>query len=462
MKNKKSNIDNLDFQYGKLPPQAIELEYAVLGALLQEPEEFKTVSSILNVQSFYKEENQLVFEIISTLFKERKRIDLLTVTQEAKDRNLLDEVGGPGFITGLTRTVANANNIEHHARIIADKYALRKIITLANEIQKKAYGNNDTDEVILEIKKALNDVEDIYTVADTGSHIKSVLKETIIQIQEKEIRQKENRTPGISTGFPSLNITTGGWRNGNLIVLASRPSVGKTSLNLHFALEAAKAGFWVNIFSLEMLKEDLAEILISGESDVYRGNIHDGYLDKHDWQKINQGIARLENLPIIFKDSSGMNISQVEAIIRANRKKRRCDFVVVDYLQLLRSIDKKTIREQEIAEISRTLKTIALENQIPVMALSQLNRIEANEEPGLINLRESGAIEQDADLVCFLYRPDTDNSITLSIAKHRRGKLAQMKIYHNGQMTRFSEKPFDENYTPEPDERIESKKSIPF
>lgn len=454
MNNHKTNI-NQDFS-GKIPPQAVEVEEAVLGALILEPEAFNSVAGILKGIHFYSSSNQIIFEVVNSIHSERKKIDLLTVTQTLKDRGLLEEIGGPVEITRLTRRVASAAHIEAHARIIIDKFTLRNALTLAREIERTVFETEDVDEVVTKIKSGTSEVEENYASNDTGAHIQPVLKETIEIIQESQRKLEQHKTPGITTGFPSIDTVTGGWRNGNLIVLAARPSVGKSSLALKFLLSAASAGFWCNIFSLEMSKEDLASILIAAECEVYRSNIRDGYLNQTDWKEINQAVARLEKLPIIFKDSAGMNIHHIENTIRSNKKKGRCDFAVIDYLQLVRSVGKKSIREQEIAEISRTLKTIALEYQIPIMALSQLNRIEAHEEPGLINLRESGAIEQDADLVCFLFRPDKDNSITLSIAKHRRGKLGYQKIFHNQGMTRFSENPlFDgnSNSIPYPDSR---------
>jgi replicative DNA helicase len=267
-----------------------------------------------------------------------------------------------------------------------------------------------------------------------------VLSGTLKELESDVVAAREQRTPGITTGFPSLDVSTGGWRNGNLIILAARPGVGKTSFALSFALSAAKAGFWVNFFSLEMAKEDLMRILISAESGIYRSNIRDGFLKDEDWHVINQAVTRLENLPILFRDAAGMTVNQIQSAIRKNRKNGKCDLVIIDYLQLIKSSQTKTVRELEVSEISRTLKTTALSLGVPVMALSQLNRAAGTETPKLSNLRESGAIEQDADLVMFLHRPEPEQSIIrLSIAKHRRGRLGEIDIHANDEMTRFSE-----------------------
>lgn len=440
MTNNENNIDQISAAYGKLPPQAVDLEQAVLGALMLEQEALETVSGIIDVHSFYKSEHQKLFEIIKSVAK-KKPIDLLTVSQELKDKGLVDEVGGFGYVTQLTRRVASAAHIEHHARIIAQKYYQRETIHKATELIKKAYDSEEVDLISEEWRQAGEKLEDIFTVSNTGTPIEKALKEAILQIDYDCKLSSENQTPGITTGFKGLNENTGGWRNGNLIILAARPGVGKTSFALHFAHEAAKSGAWVNFFSLEMNEEDLTKIMLAAESEVYRSNIRDGYLKDDDWNKINSAVSRLEDLNIIFHNAAGMNINQIQAIIRKNRKKGRCDFVIIDYLQLVRSTQPKSIRELEVSEISRTLKTTSLKENIPILALSQLNRAADGETPKLSNLRESGAIEQDADLVCFLHHPNSgDKSIVrLTVAKHRRGRLAEKDIYCNDEMTRFSE-----------------------
>ena len=268
MKNDNQNINEINAIYGKLPPQAIEVEEAVLGALMLERDAFESISSLIDTPSFYKYEHQKIFEVIKAVSKKRP-VDLLSVTQELKDTGILDEVGGPGYITGLTRRVVSAAHIEAHARIIAEKYYQRETIRKATELISKAYDGEDVEVLSNEWKQSGEKLEDIFTVADTGTNFKQVLKNTIFEIEKDCIKTSENSTPGITTGFDGLNTNTGGWRGGNLIVLAARPGVGKTSFALYFALTAAKAGKWVNIFSLEMNKEDLARILLSSESGVY-------------------------------------------------------------------------------------------------------------------------------------------------------------------------------------------------
>ena len=442
-----------DYQFAKLPPQAVDVEEAVLGALMLEQDAFVTVSHIITAESFYKEDHRKIFEAIKHLSTHEKAVDLLTVTQRLRDQGELDAVGGPLYITQLTSQVASAAHIEFHSRIIAQKYFQREAIRLSNEVTKMAYDGEDVDVLGTFWRKSIDDLDNIFTVADSGTQLNSVLKTTVRSIEQDCRSTKENHTPGIPTGFKTFDTSTGGFRNGNLVILAARPGVGKTSFALRFTIEAAKAGFWVNFFSLEMNKEDLARIVLASESGVYRSDIRDGYLKENDWQTLNKAITRIENLPIIFRDASGMTINQIQGAIRKNRKNGRCDFVIIDYLQLVRPNDMRAIREQQIAEISRTLKTTALNENIPIMALSQLNRAADGEQPRLSHLRESGAIEQDADLVCFLHKPEPGRDlIKITVAKHRRGRLGEIDVYANSEMTRFSENPtaseYDQSYNP--------------
>lgn len=451
-----STIEQINAQYGKLPPQAVEVECAVLGACMLEQDAFETIKAILNPNSFYQPEHRIIFQAIQSVSVSEKPIDLLTVTQELKAQGKLDAVGGPLYITQLTSRVASAAHIESHARIIAEKFYQREIIRMSSELANMAYGDEDVDGIGSFIRKSIDELDGVFSVSDIGTPIKTVLSTTIKEIESDCVKAASQQTPGITTGFGSLDISTGGWRPGNLLILAARPGVGKTSFAIQFMLEAAKAGHWVNFFSLEMNKEDIARIMLSAESSVYRSNIRDGHLAQSDFSLLNAAISKLENLPIIFKDATGMSVSQIQSTIRKNRKNGRCDLVIIDYLQLVRPTDPKTIREQQIAEISRTLKTTALDQNIPIMALSQLNRAADGEQPRLSHLRESGAIEQDADMVMFLHRTEMQNIIRLTVAKHRRGQLGDIDISANNEMTRFRELTYsspDDLYQPANDKQ---------
>lgn len=454
----KTNTKNIDAIVGKLPPQAIETEKAVLGALLLEAGAFDDINSIINEDSFYKPEHRTIFKAIKDLHKSQTPVDLIIITQELQKQNKLDEVGGPIYITQLTSNVASAAHIEHHARIIAEKYVQREIIRTCTQLQTKAYDGEDVEVLQTELTQALEDIDNAFAVADIGKRINDVAKEAINEIEDSTIKAENGQMPGIPTGFTGLDTNTGGWRNGDMVILAARPGVGKTSLALQFLIEAAKAGYWGNIFSLEMKRTELFKILLAGESGIYRSNIRDGHLNAQEWKKLNEAIGKLEKLPIIFKDAAGMNVNQIKNIIHQNRKNGMCDFAIIDYMQLVKSSQPKAIRELEVSEISRTLKTTALNENIPILALSQLNRVADTERPKLSHLRESGAIEQDADIVCFLTR--NENKILFDIAKHRNGRLGDMDIIPLQEMTRFRED--IPNYQ-NPDEYIESdNKDGPF
>ncbi|WP_340112969.1 replicative DNA helicase [Maribellus mangrovi] len=424
----------------RLPPQAVDAEKAVLGALLLEKDVYEKISSFLDTGHFYLDSHQRIFEFIKKNLIQKQPVDLITVTKSLKDSSLLDSVGGPQYLTSLTQNVASAAHIEAHARIIAEMYYKRESIHKATEIISMSYDGKDVEEISHQWQNSASQVENIFMVADSGTHIRKVLKDTIEEINRDSVALKQKHSPGIPTGFQTFDNASGGWRNGDLNILAARPGVGKTSFALHFALHAAFSGYWVNFYSWEMKKEDLARILIAAVSDIYRSNIRDGRLEDEDWKRINKAVGQLENLPVIFRDASGMNIEQVQSTVRENYRHSHCDFVVIDYLQLISPVKKTAIREQEVAQISRTLKLIAQTRNIPVLALSQLNRTAEGERPKLSHLRESGAIEQDADNVLFLHQSDENqNMIQLTIAKHRRGRQGSLDISCNDQMTRFQE-----------------------
>lgn len=422
----------------RIPPQAVEVEQAVLGALMLEAEAFNQVSHLLKKESFYELKNGLIFEVVESMAKASKPIDLVTVTRELKDRDLLNKIGGALYITQLTDQVSSAAHIEHHARIIAEKYAQRDLIRTCTEIQAKAYDPaNDIDQLITELQQVGNSLEKHFEASDTGTPQRTVAKEALTEIYSDVEKDRKGETPGITTGFTKLNQWLGGWRPTNLIILAARPGVGKTSLALHFATRAAECGYWVNFFSLEMTNAQLFKITLSGASGINRTWIRDGHLSDDQLSEINRTIGRIENLPIIWHDQQ-VNPNGIKSIVKRNHKAGRCNLVIIDYLQLIAPTDKKAIREQQISEISRTLKGIALELQIPIICLSQLNRMAENDVPQLHHLRESGAIEQDADVVLFPYRPEQDQ-FKLIIGKSRHGRTGTIDIVANEQMTRFSD-----------------------
>ncbi len=436
----KSNLDELNARYGKLPPQALDVEEAVLGALMLERETYQVVSGYIDTLSFYKEAHQKIFETIKSVVTKNKPVDLLTVTQELKDRGILDEVGGPAYITQLTSRVASVAHIEFYARIIAQKFIQREMIRISSEIQSKSYDDSlDVDDLFDFTRSELNAIDNFITSANPGQITEVVAKNALHDIDADAKAIQAGISPGISSGISDLDRALGGWRNTNLVILAARPGVGKTSFALHLAVTAARQGKWVNFYGLEMKNEDLFRILLSGETDIPRSNIRDGRLDSIDWEKINVATGQLEPLTILWNDYAGTTVAQIKANTTRNKKAGKCDIVIIDYLQLMKPTDKKAIREQQIADMTRTLKETALSENIPVICLSQLNReVEkrTDKEPNLSDLRESGAIEQDADVVLFLYEND---GLHLKIGKNRRGKRGKVNFQANEEKTQFTD-----------------------
>jgi len=424
--------------FEKIPPRDEEIEKAVLGALILDSGAIHKVTGIIDSVSFYKPEHQRIFEVIKSLSQTEKVVDLLTVTRFLRDKNHLDNLGGPVYITQLTSKVASAAHIEYHARIIAQLYLQRELIRIGLEITSEAYDPNaDVDELLNSLKLKLSGIDNFAASSNTGQSQANVIQDTIQKIETDCLLAKEGKSPGIPTGIKTLDRATGGWRNTNLIIIASRPSIGKTSLALFFTKIAAKAGRWVNFYGLEMKSADLMRIMISGESGINRTGLRDGLLTGDDWNGINRSLSQLEKLSVIWNDFAGITSAQIKSITIRNRKAGRCDMVVIDYLQLVKALDKHAIREQQVAEISRTLKEIALNENIPVICLSQLTREAANEIPQLHHLRESGAIEQDSDIVIFPWK--REGKFNLTIAKNRRGKVGTFEIYANDEMTDFGD-----------------------
>lgn len=469
--------DTIDlYQYGKIPPQCVDIEECVLGALMLDSEVFGLVSPLITEISFYKEENRIIYKSICDLNNNNKTVDLMLVTQKLKNSCELEKVGGAIYLTKLTNSVSYGIDIEQYARIIAEKFAKRESIRICSEIINKSYNDeSDIEEIINDIQKAGIELERHFDSVDSGTTTMEVAKETLEEIYTDVDRNRKGLPSGINTGFSDLNRMIGGFKPATFIIIASRPSIGKTSLGLHFTINAAFKNKWVNIFSFEMTKTQLFKILISGESEVDRTNIRDGKLTDNELSIINKATGNIDHLPIIW-NTRPMTVHQIKSVIRKNHKKNKCDLVIIDYLQLIKPTDSKAIREQQISEMTRELKLMTVEFNIPIIALCQLNRLAATEIPQLHHLRESGAIEQDADNVIFPFK-EVDgemNEISYSLinAKARNGTTGRFEIWHNEQMTKFGNKederiPKRFDYNPnqqfEPNKDFENKSNdIPF
>ena len=447
-------IDEINAQYGKLPPQAIEVEEAVLGALMLERDAYVTVADILDTSSFYKEEHQKIFEAIKELSGNEKPVDLLMVTQELKDREQLEEVGGPGYITQLTRRVASAAHLEFHARIIAQKYIQRELIRVSSEIQAKSYDDTmDVDDLIDFSESSLFQVAERNIKKETVP-IKPVLNEAILQIEKA--RQRKDGLSGVPSGFTALDRITSGWQKTDLIIIAARPSMGKTAFVLSMARNmAVEHNRATAIFSLEMSSIQLVNRLIAAETELGNDKLKTGRLENYEWEHLNRKISALEKAPVFIDDTPALSIFEFRAKCRRLKMQHDIQVVVVDYLQLMTAgSDNRGSREQEVSTISRSLKAIAKELNIPILALSQLNRsVESREgkRPQLSDLRESGAIEQDADIVTFIHRPeyygitedDSGNSLIgvaeIIIAKHRNGATGDVHLAFKKELAKFSD-----------------------
>ena len=407
MEKKKSL--NLNSELGKVPPQAVDLEEIVLGALMLERDAITKVDLVPEV--FYRDEHQRIFEVISELDEKGKNIDLITVTTQLKNKGLLEEVGGPANITKLTGRVASAAHIEQHVKMLLQFYIRRELIRISTEILQMSYDtSNELDDIMELYERTVANIDKILLGKHTGRELNQILKDLNDEIERRSALSKEGGLTGISTGFGKLNKYTAGWQPNWLVILASRPGMGKTAIAVNrFAKEAARTGNWVNVFSLEMDDISLAERLVLGSSGIDSYRFKKGQLTDDEWERYNKAVGELERLPIYIDDTPYVKISHIRNVARSNKRKNKCDLIVIDYLQLANAGNdfKNRNREQEVSDMSRRLKALAKELQVPIILLSQLSRkVEerSDRRPVLSDLRESGSIEQDADMVIFPWR----------------------------------------------------------
>src|SRR6476659_8642986 len=448
-RRKSSSLELGSMMYGKVPPQAKELEEAVLGAIMLEKSAFDTVVEILKPECFYVEANQRIFRSMQGLQQKNLPIDLLTVVEELKFREELDLIGGPYYVTRLTNAVVSSANIEAHSRIILQKFIQRELIRVSGEIIGVAYEDStDVFDLLDDAEGKLFEITNNH-LRKNFDDINTVLVKTIQRIED--MRNRDEDITGVTSGFPSLDKLTYGWQPTDLIILAARPSVGKTAFALNLARSAAlhpTKPSAVAFFSLEMSAGQLVQRILSAESEIFLEKISRGKLEEHEMKQLYaRGIQKLSQAPLYIDDTPALNIFELRAKCRRLKNASNIGMVIIDYLQLMSGTgeNRNSNREQEISNISRSLKGLAKELQIPILALSQLSREvekrkDGNKMPQLSDLRESGAIEQDADMVCFLYRPEyydiSENEMGESnrgethvrIAKHRNGSLETIKL----------------------------------
>ena len=454
-RNKTSDLSS--FMFGKVQPQATQLEEAVLGALMLDKDGLPAVMDILRSESFYSDAHQLIYKAITELFRTSKPIDLLTVTEELRKMGAVEAIGGAYYLVELTNRVASAANIEYHARLIAQKHIQRELIKVSTNIIRDAY--EDTTDVFDLLDKA---EQSLFAITETNltrsfEGMNTLAGQLLRQIEM--LSQKKDGLTGVPSGFTELDRLTSGWQPSDLIIVAARPSMGKTAFTLSLARNAAmEFGKGVAIFSLEMSNLQLVQRLVSMESEVGSSKLRTGQLEAHEWQQLHSAIEKMSKAPIFIDDTPGINVFELRAKCRRLKAQHDIQLIIIDYLQLMSGGTdghKGGNREQEISAISRALKGLAKELNVPVIALSQLSRaVETRggtKKPMLSDLRESGAIEQDADIVSFIYRPEyyqimedengnsTKGMADIIVSKHRNGALGEVRLKFLGEYSKFSD-----------------------
>lgn len=442
-------------ELGKIPPQALELEEAVLGAIMLEKNAALEILDLLIPESFYVEAHQKIFRAISNLSIEYKPVDMLTVTEELRKKNELDEVGGAYYVSKLTSNIGSAVHLEFHARIIAQKYIQRELIRVASDIQKQAYDDG------MDVLDLLNYSESaIFQIAEGNMKSETVKISQVINIAIERIEEaskREDNLSGVPSGFTNLDRITSGWQPSDLVIIAARPSMGKTAFILSMARNmAVNHKVPVAIFSLEMSVLQLVNRFIAAETELSSEKLRSGRLKEFEWQQLEMKIKNLNDAPIYIDDTPAITLFELRAKCRRLKTQNDIQMVVIDYLQLMSGTpETKGNREQEVSTISRGLKAIAKELDVPIIALSQLNRSvemrSGDKRPQLSDLRESGAIEQDADLVIFIHRPEkygitedaegnsTKGLAEIIIAKHRNGAIRDIQLKFREELAKFEE-----------------------
>jgi len=455
--NKTPNPAVINLQQGRIPPQALELEEAVLGAMLIDKKGVDEVIDILQPDAFYKTAHQKIFEAIFQLFQDSQPVDLLTVSSELRKKGKLETVGGEFYLVQLSQRVASSAHIEFHARIILQKFIQRSLIKISNEIIESSYKEStDVFDLLDEAEYKLYDITQ-GNIKKSSESAQSLVIEAKKRIEEIS---KRDGLSGVSTGFEKLDKLTSGWQPSDLIIIASRPGMGKTALTLSMARNiAVTKQIPVAFFSLEMSSVQLITRLISAETGLSSEKLRTGKLADHEWQQLNVKVTDLEKAPLFIDDTPSLSIFDLRAKARRLSSQHGIKLIVVDYLQLMTAgtSTKSGNREQEISTISRNLKALAKELNIPVIALSQLSRaVETRggtKRPMLSDLRESGAIEQDADIVSFIYRPEyynidewddderspSEGQAELIVAKHRNGGLDNIRLKFIGHLGKFED-----------------------
>lgn len=433
----------------RIPPHSVESEQSILGSILLDKDAIITVTETIKPDDFYKEAHKIIYECMITLSNKGEPIDLITLTEELRKQGHLNDIGGISYITSLSTIVPTTSNVKYYADIVKEKSVLRKLIKASNEIINLGYsGATKIEDVLEQAEKSIFDISQEKTSDDFKS-INLVLMDAYDMI-DKLYTNKSDVT-GITTGFKDLNKKINGLQRTDLILIAARPAMGKTAFSLNLVQNAAlKGDASVAVFSLEMSKEQLVQRMLSSQSSVELKKIKTGTLNDNDWPRIIDAMAVLSDAKIHIDDTPGIKISELRSKCRKLKIEKGLDLVLIDYLQLMEGEGNNESRQQEISKISRSLKILAKELNCPVVALSQLSRApeqRADHRPMLSDLRESGAIEQDADIVMFLYRDEyyhadseSKNIGEVIIAKNRHGETGSVELVWLGEVQRFGDK----------------------
>ena len=455
--NGKKGTSPIDPNFAHVQPQAVEIERVVLGALMVDSDAFSVVSELLKPETFYEPRHQKIYEAIRNMNMDERPVDIMTLNDELSKMGEIDKVGGVDYLMEISSQVASAAHVESHARILAEKYMQRQLIHFAGDIETKAYDSSvDVDELMQQAEGSLFQISQNNMKQDF-TQVAPVVKNAV-EILQRAASNKGGLT-GIPTGYTGMDEITSGWQASDLVIIAGRPAMGKTSFALSIAKNVAvDYGVPIGFFSLEMNNVQLVNRLISNVCEVSGRKILNGQLDPSDWERLDKRIGRLTDAPIYVDDTPGLSVFELRTKARRLVREKGVKIIMIDYLQLMNSNGMKFgSRQEEVSTISRSLKGLAKELDIPVLALSQLSRNVENREglegkrPQLSDLRESGAIEQDADMVLFVHRPeyyhiyqdekgnDLHGMAQIIIAKHRKGSTGDVLLNFRGEFTRFQD-----------------------
>jgi replicative DNA helicase len=438
----------IDDNLRKVPPQNLEAESSVLGGILIENDAINQVIELLRAEDFYRESHRKIFRAMIELTDRSEPLDTIILSEFLRNKNELDAVGGAAYLTSLADFVPTAVNVSHYARIVREKAVLRQLITASTNIATQGYeGGGSIEELLDSAEKVIFDISE-QRIKGAFVRVGEMMKGSIETVEK--LYHRKSAITGVPTGFKDFDAKTAGLQPSELIIIAARPGMGKTAFSLNIASQAALEGYGVAVFSLEMAKEQLAMRLLCAEARVDNSRVRTGYLSDRDFPKLAIAAGKLHDIPLFIDDTPAISILELRAKARrlARDREKKLGLVIIDYLQLMRGSGSAQNREQEISEISRSLKALAKELHVPVVAISQLNRrVEDRNDktPQLSDLRESGAIEQDADVIAFIYREaayntkSDDKTATITIAKQRSGPVGEFKMTFLNEITRFED-----------------------